>query len=446
MSLIYKILFEVKVLHEFYLTESNGETIFDLNNQADRLVFLSKKFAANQENINSEINFLVPEQAKKLYADHRLKLLTTYAGFKLGMEVKQVRLPDNSVTYEPKIPLADDINIPVLLVKKNDLLDGFTNKNIQKPLNAGYYFSNENLTGNKSFPFLAADTALFDPSMNYEQGELVKFPTNDYGELYKDDANVVKWVSFTGGGYSNDNDRLLLATNFYYSFPPAVTDAHVTIKDAAGNIIKDKEGNSISEFHFVSSQSLGKVRISIDPSRVLLVPHEMAHEKLLYTLEVNGNNGYSKTHKLFFMGGEFNAKACLALVNIKSKVTDPAFNVIDNAGKLLTRKLPDGTHDPMPPVFEIRLKSRLSFWRYINDKRKNIQSGLHPDFLISKNGTLVSKAPRALTYGPTLFRNAVDNTLHYLPNPERYALIKTENDKIYSDITVRESDLFPLAP
>ena len=453
MKLIYKILFEVKLLHEFYLTESNGKTIFDINAPADdavaqkaRLAYLSQKFSENRENINSEIEFQIPEQSKSLYANHHLKMITTYAGFKVGIEVNAVKL-GGTVTYEPKFPLPDSTNIPVLLLRKNGFLDGFTNKPVNKALNAGYYFSNENTTGNKSIPFLSAEISSFDISAKYEQGELVKFGANDYREFYKDDGGVESWVSFTVGGYANDNDRLLVSTDFSYSFPVTsnVTNVHITIKDADGNTIKNKEGNSISEFHFVSTENLRKVNISIDPSRVLFVPNSIANEKLLYTLEVNGNGGYNKVHKMFFSGAELKAKGAFGLINIKPKVTDPAFNIIDGLGKLLTRKQPDGIINPLPPVFEIRLRSRLSFWRYINNKRKEIQNGLHPDFLITKGGVLESIKPRALTYIPTLFRKA-DNTLHYLPNPDRYGLIKIENDRMYSEITVRESDLFPLEP
>ena len=44
MNTVFKILFEVKLLHEYYLTDTKGENIFDINLQADRINFLREKF------------------------------------------------------------------------------------------------------------------------------------------------------------------------------------------------------------------------------------------------------------------------------------------------------------------------------------------------------------------------------------------------------------------
>ena len=44
MATIYKILFDVKLFHEFYLTEPNGNTIFNIVSQVDRLNFLMDQF------------------------------------------------------------------------------------------------------------------------------------------------------------------------------------------------------------------------------------------------------------------------------------------------------------------------------------------------------------------------------------------------------------------
>jgi hypothetical protein len=447
MSLIYKILFEVKVLHEFYLTESKGETIFDLPAQKDRLTFLRDKFDAERESINSEVAFVVPPESESVFSNHHLKLLTTYSGFKVGIEVNALKQPDGSIFYKPKIALPNDLNVPVSMIKKNGFWESFSNRTMQAPVDAGYYFSNENITGSKSFPLLAAEISLFDAGATYEQGQPVKFAANDYREFYKDDAGNVKWISLSAAGFANDNDRLLVPANFYYSFPPAanVTVADIRIKDADGNVVKDNNGISISEFHFADTNGLRKVRIGIDPSRLSLLPGNIDHKKALYTMTITGNGGYNKIQKIFFISDQLKAAGAIGLVNIKPKVTNSALNIIDGTGKLLTIKQPDGTVNPLPPVFEIRFSSRRSFWRYTNSRKKGIKTGLHPDFLIWKNGVLISTIPRPLTYVPTLFRKP-DNSLYYLPAPEPYAGIKIENDKIYSDITVSESDLFPLAP
>jgi hypothetical protein len=445
MGTIYKILFEVKLLHEYYFTNATGESIFDLNVQADRINFLREKYISNRQSINSDIAYSIPTAFENLYRNHRVKLLTSYSGFKIAIEVKAIKMPDGTTTYLPKFPLPDYVNIAVLLLRKNNLSDSFTNKNFNSPLNGKYYFTNENLSGIKSFPYLTTDINLFDPAINYEQGALVKFATNDYRSFYRDDSNIVNWLSFTGKGFANENDRMLVNTNFSYTFPAGanVTVATLTLKDANGSTIKNKEGNVISVFNVSDPAGLSKINLAIDPASVLTIPNIIANEKCQYTLEVNGNNGYGKIHSLFFMSAEIEAMESIGVINIQPKVTNAAFNLLDNNGKLFTIKQANGTINPAAPIFEINFKSRQTFWRYSNSKKKPIQSGLHADFLLPKNGTLITKTPRTLTYIPTLFKKP-NNTLYYLPNPDSYAAIINENGKIYSDINVRESDLFPI--
>ena len=445
MATIYKILFEVKLLHEYYLTNTNGENIFDLNLQADRINFLQEKYLTNKENIDSDIAYKIPVALESTYRNHRLKIIPSYGGFKIAIEVKAVKMPDGSTTYLPKFPLADNANIAVLLLRKNNLSDSFTNRNINSPLNGKYYFSNQNINGAKSFPYLTNDINLFDAAFNYEQGALVKFAANDYRSFYRDDSNAINWLSFTGKGFANDNDRMLVNTNFSYSFPAAanITVATLTIKDANGNTIKNKEGNVISVFNVSNVAGLGKINLSIPSTSVLTIPNTVANEKCLYTLEVNGNNGYSKIYTLFFATEEADVMESIGVINVQPKVTNAAFNFLDNNGKLILIKQADGTKNPAAPIFEINFKSRQTFWRYSNNKKNPIQSGLHPDFLLPKNGSLITKMPRTITYVPTLFKKP-DNSFYYLPNPNNNAIISAENGKIYSDINVRESTLFPI--
>ena len=98
MSTVFKILFEVKLLHEYYLTDTKGENIFDINLQADRINFLREKYVANREDINSDIGYKIPKAFETLYKNHRLKLIPSYAGFKIAIEVKAIKMPDGSTT------------------------------------------------------------------------------------------------------------------------------------------------------------------------------------------------------------------------------------------------------------------------------------------------------------------------------------------------------------
>lgn len=440
MNTLYKILFEVKLLHEFYLTDRNGNNIFSIATQTDRLNFLKERAAANAENINSDVDFQIPQQAQQLFPSYNLKLLTTYAGFQVAIAVVVQEKSDGTLSYKPKITLPDDLSIPVLISKKGSFLKYFTYGRLEQNIPAAYCFTNENtLSGSHIMPFLTSEVTAFNSAGSYEQGELAKFASNDYRQFYLDDTDAAQWTQTQGNGFANENDRLLLPLHFYYVFPKdsAITDVSFSLTDSDGAVIES--------FNYSNEPAFDKIRLKVDQEKIKLLPLAAANENLVYTLKVSGNGGYSKTHRIIFYQEEKELSESLGLILMKLRPSDPAYNLLDDSGELITKKQPDGSYNPAAPLFEINIKSKPAFWRYINNSRKNLKGGVHANLLILKNGALVSRTPRVLTYTPTLFRKP-DNTFYYLPNPKPYQTVIFENNKLYSDIVVPESTLFPLAP
>src|ERR1043165_4516206 len=99
-SLIYKTLFEVKLMHEFFLTDQTGKTVFSLLDQEERKRVLLDEYARDNDSINQDLSFEIPRELKQQYEHLNLRLLPTYSGFKLAVRVKQVLLPDNALVYE----------------------------------------------------------------------------------------------------------------------------------------------------------------------------------------------------------------------------------------------------------------------------------------------------------------------------------------------------------
>jgi len=440
MKLIYKTLFEVKILHEFYQTDRSGNNIFDLGTQSDRLIFLRNKYESNDLNINADLQFEIPESFVDVFKNYALKLIPTYSGFKILISVLAKKMPNGTTSYEPIHKLPDDLLIPIILFKKNSSFSSFTNNKMENQLNSFYLFSNDNIfSGNRSFPYLTSDIADYDSTKTYEHGELAKFGTNDFKFFYWDSSNSAQWMSITGKAFANENDSILLSVNSFYSFPKTNNISK------ADFILKDHIGNVVQEFHFKNTSPYSKVLLSFDPKLLMMLPGDQSPNKSIYTLEVTGNGGYHKTHKVLFFRNESELKNSIGLVSIKVKSSLNGFKLFDGTGKLITRKNQFNIMDPAAPVFEINFKSKYSFWRYINNHHRALQNGLHSDLLISTDGVLVSKTPKSLTSNTTLFRKP-DNTLFYLPNPAAFQTTSFENNKIYSDIMVQESTLFPLAP
>src|SRR6476619_2596672 len=97
MAVIYKILFEVRVLHEYYLTQADGQSIFNLANQVDRIEFIKNRFLQDDRSINSELSFNLPDPLKKIFDNYHLRLLPVYSGCKVAIEVKRQTLVDGTI-------------------------------------------------------------------------------------------------------------------------------------------------------------------------------------------------------------------------------------------------------------------------------------------------------------------------------------------------------------
>ncbi|MEP6514480.1 MAG: hypothetical protein ABJA79_11465, partial [Parafilimonas sp.] len=424
MPLIYKTLFEVKLMHEFYCTNSDGETVFDFPLQKDRINFLFNQFADDKESITSDIEYKFPDELESIYNSYNLKLLSSWSGFKVAVRVNQHILPDNSLVFQPIASLPDDFNIYVQLLKRNNLLDSYTNSAITNSVPFIYFFSNENILNPKLFPSLTNTISPFDTGKIYDQGELASFGVNDIREFYKDDLGD-QWEPVTGNGFANENDRLLLPLKFYYSFNSADNINN------ADFILKDNTGNIITSISISSADPVQKTLLDFSDSvNPLFIPGTFLFPDIIYSLEVSGNNGYSKNYKVIFSDALY-TKTCWGLVNMKPAATNSSFNLFASDGFLIKRKSPLGIWDDAP-VFEIPIKSRFTFWRYINDKGKELDLiSLLADYLFKEDKILLSKRPRAISKSYFLLEKEASTDTIYIPNPISYDLKKDAKERLW---------------
>jgi hypothetical protein len=440
MAICYKTLFEVKIFHEYYLTDPDGKNVFDFALQQDRINFLFERFVDGRSNINEELLWTVPVSAQKTFKNYHLRLVPSYAGCKVAVEVIPQILGDGSRTYTPKVPLPDNASFPLLLLRKNNQVDAYTNGRMDRSLHSNFFFSNSEFAGPKVFPFLSNTIAIFDPSAAYEQGEIVSHGINITRAFYRDSLDNIQWLTLNGSGYASESDRLLVPLRFFYSFQPL---DNVTTADI---ILKDSNGNVVAQFHFGEAEPLRKIFIPVEADKVLTVPEKPTSPEVVYTLEVSGNNGYSKILKVVFYNNDEMGSGIWAMLNINVRSANNNFDLLDGAGLLITRRAADGTFNPSHPVFEIGVRSRFTFWRYINDKQRIFQNNLHPDQLQLLGGKLVTNTPRPLSFTPVFFKK-VDNSPYYLPNPKPHGPTRSEGSRLYSDVYVSQStDLFPAGP
>jgi hypothetical protein len=435
MSLLYKTLFEVKLLHEYYLTDGEGNTIFSLSNQQDRLRFLLNAFSGGRDAINKDLGFAFPESRKSGYQGCDIQLIPGYSGFKIMIRVKQQRLADNTLVFEPFSDLPDHIFIRI--IKKNEQFNRYTRLKTRNILPATYLFSNERLTGPKVFPFLTNSIAPFSAAAEYEQGELAAFGPGDIREFYIQDA-LEKWDTINGQAFASPGDLLLLPRRFSYALSTAgISRAEFVLKDASGSTLKTV---------LVTDTSLRNVLLDFsDQPESFPDPAPGPVADTLYTLEVQGDNGFFQRQPVA-LSDSFSEATDAGLIHIATKPANADFNLVAADGFLFKRRSPLGIWSPAP-VFEIAFKGKSAFWRYINNKGHKIL--LHPEvegYLLEEDNFLVS--PRPLTVFKNhvvLLRREGSAETKYFPNPTDYLLKRDDRERLFFDILVPESKLFPIA-
>jgi hypothetical protein len=441
MDIIYKTFAEILLLHEFYLTESEGNTIFDIAQQSDKINYLVDNYNDNDPHINDDLIFEPTTSSATLLRNLHLKLLPTYSGFKIVMDVQEKILQDGTTVYAPTIDLPVDMSIDILLIKNGNYLDRFSNARILRSIPTVYYFSNDDVPGTKTVPSLSNPVSAFDPAFSYEMGEL-SFKDGAVKQFIND-GSADPWATVTDNGYVNENDRLLVPFQFDYSFdqPYTVTQASFTLKDQAGSVFKTIQ---LSATEPIQKAALDFSKINSDLSITFPTSISDVSVPAFYTLEVSGNNGYSKKYQLLFFDDATKLKSCWGIVNIKPLVQSTGFNLLDNEGDLFTRITSTGTRIEAP-VFEVRVKSRLAYWWYrSNNNSSNLTiSATTQDFLSNASGVLKTNKPRTTTYGPTLFTTDGSN-FQNLPNPGSEALLKEDAGLFYKDVFVGQSDMFPV--
>jgi len=451
LDIIYKKLFEVQLLHEYYLTKTDETTVFDDLNNKD--VFLNDNFTNGVPNAGDDLLYLLPPAIQEVFNNFHLRLVPSYAGFSVMTKVTENVLSDGTIAYKPLVQMPATANLLVQLSPKNNLLVTVTNKRIDKNIPAVYYFTNEDIPSAKTFPVLSAGIPVFDSSYAYEQGELY---TDSSGKLclFYMNGSAKDFLPVTGDGYANTSDELLVPLQFNYRFNGTdnVTKANFELIDHTGKTVRSYE--------FVSELPLKKQLINfsnnqnpaiVDPpdDAIASLPLSGVSAETVYSLSVTINDTATVVQKLIFFDDDDILTGCWGIVNIKPQVTNTEYNLYDANGLILYRKKTDGTVANPAPVFEVRVKSRATFWRYINDRNGILKDDISPSFL-QRDGTnnLASLVPRNASALPRMFtiKNSSGNITkqQFLPNPETDGQITIEGQKIYTDIPVPQSSLFPL--
>jgi hypothetical protein len=204
---------------------------------------------------------------------------------------------------------------------------------------------------------------------------------------------------------------------FYYSFErdSVVKNAVIILSKSLGRIIKT--------INLSSNVKLDKVWLNFSTDDT------SAHNQIeegTYFMEINGE-GYFRQEKVLLNSKLYSASN-LAMIEINYKAGDQQYNLLE----------PDGTLKANYPVFEIRLKSRITYWRYRSNTGMRLKTTAKTSpFLTPENNALKSNKPLPMNAFPMkLFLDEKDVIGLFLPNPLNQSLRVESDGMIYSDIFI----------
>ncbi len=440
MDLIYKTLFEIKLEHEYFLTLEDGKSLFEESDPITRIERLNKAHDNDRESFSRDITYDFPGKLKTLYEQHGLKLIPSYSGCKVLVRVSQLRLPDNSSVFIPFFPLPDDLEIFILLTKKDNLPDAYTNGRLNRTIPSKYIFSNENINGARTYPFLVSPASVFDPGILYEQGELALNAGNNLIELFYDNTGNLQQeaVNTAVTSFANENDRMLVPLKFHYTLPGnnSVTELSITLTGNSSGIIK--------EFSFSNDMPLGRVLLDFTDKADIVQPGEsVSLQDKIFTINATGNNGWNDSKNIVF-SDQLSTVSSFGAVHIRPRVTNSLLNLLTDEGWIIQNRDNLGILSAAP-VFEIPLKSRYGHFRYINSKgRELLLDASLNNFLFKENEALISRKPVSLSRYYLMVSDSSGTTTKYLPNPRTYDIKTDALRRVYFDIQVPESEIFPI--
>jgi hypothetical protein len=381
-TLKYKKLFEVKLLHDYYLDKSD-EFFTDLPPD-------EQKVQLNNYDVGNFLHVSPAEKSVKLMRDHRLIFKNTKQGFVLLCQL------DNSDNNKPFIAL-DDLKLTFLLQGSNNYILNFTSLPLSG--NAGHIYYYSNLAGNSgaNFPSLSLPMPAFAAGDTYLTGDMVMFGGQAYLALQElapataDPGTAGSgWLLINDIAYTSTSDRLVSGSSFYnFQFPNPDMEIKVEVRDMKDQliyqIIKDNKGGNTSSDIDLRSLISGKYHLNIK---------DTADNSELEDLDFYLNNDLPATSSIFGVIEIF--------VNKGS-----GYHILNASGAIKELE------------YEIRFKNRLTNWRYIAQSDKSV---------------LLETDPNPFTHSGYIKIKIEDTDM---PNPE-VDTIKEDSGKIISEIYVNQ--------
>ena len=436
-TILFKRLFEVRFLHEYYLADAAGALFFE-KSFTDRQLFLEKQIIAGRYNILNDIDIEPTPETRQRMKGYRMKFGTTATGFIVGAP------GNNSVVgattlFEPETQIPRGLRLSFFIRAKNPLFRSFTATRIRRPqdLSTSFWFSNSRKVESLDFfPSLSEEPPLIAAGKTYEPGEIVRIGSDLLEAVTQTDtANPINWAVINGSGYATESDRILVPKRVNWAWTGAVGTVAFTLKKEDDTIVKTIKVNVATSPRLIPLNFFRKSETSAE-----IIPDGF------YKLEIVSTDAIGS--RPLFLHGEmtgssspspspgrlFTPTGLLGIVEIVHDSMPFALPYLDEAGRRRQVPLPDGSISH--PVFEVRWLSRGAWWRYRSDRDRDLTAQNDAIMILDKIGKdLVTKQSKRFFAFSQVFHQSGTPDIR-LPNPMPDALRPGVDGRLYADVLI----------
>jgi hypothetical protein len=337
-SITYDILFEVRIIHHFYLNK--GENAFDAMSDIEKANMMLKYDAR-------EIVEIVPtEECSKILSAHKCIYKFTSTGIIVGLRAESDGLEPPK--FKPFMPMSDDL-VFTFLVKLRDM--DFTNFTaLPFTGNSGQIFTFQNnlAGGSKKFPALSVVPPIYEAAKEYLPGDMLSDNLNNQTKLFTALQKTTQITSTSSDWltessidnlplqYVNVNDRHpLVRSIFSYPVKSANVEPVATVKTATGITVTPKVNILPGEF------------------RTLQVDMRQLPDGF-YTMHIESAAPLYADNVSFYLLQQRESPFGIIQLNVKSD--DATYNMLDPQGFMRS------------PTYELRFRNRSTRWRYVGEK------------------------------------------------------------------------------
>ncbi len=378
-TISYNYLFELKVIHHFFLDKSSQ--LFDnltSNEQNNYLKYY---------NIENLLDIRPTDFSQQLLRNHQCIFKKTQSGIIVGTKTKKL-----SGKIHPSVQFNDNLHLTFLFSLRDDTFYNYTSLPLKKTKGQTFYFTNETANAPKTYPYLSKFAPVYKAGSKYSSGDVLvnhaSTPTQAYiaKQATNNSPPSAEWTNdpFVSGKplhYVNENDLIPIYNNVLsYDSGQSGLDLTITLK------------NSLNEALEPRIEKMEKTNSCVD-----IFLHDLPEGKYHVKIE---DTTIPYLEEFYFFHVQEPTDSIFGVLDLVIKSKNSNYNLLNTDGSLKN------------PVLELRFKNRHTLWRFLgNNFNTKPETGPHP---LTKYGYINVSVP-----------DDSSTIVDELPNPDTN-MVKTE--------------------